>query len=447
MRLGLLLIAAVCTSAETPKLVEPYRSLVELAHATPPEFAADAMLRLVESGKIADRDARRDLIEQAFALSRAGRFPVRMRGVPGTTVDTRSGFLSQAYDLKLDALSLESRAVQDMLRIDPAQARKLIQEIPPPALAPLTCDDALFYDVADFYQAVGAIANKAFTDKERAKEEHVNFLLDYIGQATSAAQYLPLAQMIQGAGVTTEQREILWTKFSGMLQSVPSDGRSLSALSFSTAQGQAGEIQALIRKSVKTSGCPDDAARAGGVPINLLPTVPAKSVTTPKIEHYWQSAEAKRLLEDGVRLRSTADGKLLTDADRATSEWQQRLADYMSALAAWGPAAEKFETDYYNEKCLVYIALVELIPPGPQRDKTLDSFVDFVSGSSLQQQSPVEWFLQANAMLERLRPLNNGGPDKVLEAFERSGNPVLILETTIEKTLGAKAPAWATGTN
>ncbi|HYL35356.1 MAG TPA: hypothetical protein VEV17_05545 [Bryobacteraceae bacterium] len=446
MRPWLLLIAAALACAETPKLAEPYGSLVELAHATPPEFAADALLRLAESGKITDRDARRDLIEQAFTLAAGARFPVRLRGVPGTLVDTRSGFLSQAYDLKLDALSLESRAVQDMLRIDPAQARKLIQEIPPPVLAPLTCDDALFYDVADFYQAVGAIANSAFTDKERAKEEHVNFLLDYIGQATSGAQFLPLAQMIQSAGVTTEQREILWTKFNGMLASVSSDDRSLSALFVSAQQGPAGEMQDLVRKSLKSAGCPNDVGRSA-VPVNLLPTVPAKSDTTPKLERYWQSAEAQRLLEDGKRLRIAADGRLLTEADRSAPEWQQRLADYLSALAAWGPAQEKSETDYYNEKCLVYIALVELIPPGPQRDKTLDAFVDFVSSSGLQQQSPAEWFLQANAMLERMRPLSNGDSGKVLETYERSGNPILALETSLEKTLGVKASAWTTGTN
>src|SRR5579864_8410868 len=126
MRPLLILLFAGVLQAETPKLWEPYRSLVELAQAAPPEFAADAMLRVAESGKIKDRDAVGDLIERAFRTAAAATFRVRMRGVPGTTTDTRSGVLSQAHDLKLDALSLQSRAVRDMLAIDKAKARDLV---------------------------------------------------------------------------------------------------------------------------------------------------------------------------------------------------------------------------------------------------------------------------------------------------------------------------------
>jgi hypothetical protein len=364
-----------------------------------------------------------------------------MRGLPGTTVDTRSGFLGQAYGLKLDALSLQSRAVLDMLKIDPAKARKLFLDIPPPALAPLTCDDALVYDVADFYQALGAVANGAFTEKERSKEEHINSLLDFIGQLTSPVQVLPLAQAIQSAGVREDQREILWAKFNGMLQSIQSDARSFSALSMDPGQASSAGTLALIQKSLpKILSCKDDASQSQPDPNGA--TLPAKNGSTPKIERYWQSPEAQRLLDDGKRLRITADGKLLTDADRSTPEWQQQLTDYLSELAAWGSGQEKSEADYYNEKSLVYIALVELIPPGPQRDKMLAAFVDFVSNSSFEQQSPVEWFLQANAMLERVRQTNNGEPDKVLAAFQQSGNPVLVLQVAMDKALGAKPPAW-----
>ncbi len=111
MRLGLLFLAAVLASAETPKLPEPFQSLVDLAHAAPPEFGAEALLRLVESGKIVGRDAQRDLVEQAFGLAVSAKFPVRKRHLPGTTLDSRAGSLSQAYGMKLDALSLQSRAV------------------------------------------------------------------------------------------------------------------------------------------------------------------------------------------------------------------------------------------------------------------------------------------------------------------------------------------------
>jgi hypothetical protein len=438
MRLGLLFLAAALASAETPKLPEPIQSVVDLSHAAPPEFGADALLRLVESGKVADIDNRRDLVEQAFSLAVSATYPLRKRHLPGTTLDSRAGSLSQAYGIKLDALSLESRAVSDMVPIDPAEARKLILEIPPPVFEQLSCDDALFYDVSDFYLALTAVVNSSFSAQERAKEEHVNFLLGYVGQVTSPAQLVPLAQTIRGAGVTNEQREVLWARFNALLPNLQSDDRSFSALLVEPPAGM-DFIQAAVRQH--SAGCKGDSPGSltnGTIQVN-------KSGSTPKVEAYWQSAEAQRMMDGGKKLRFGDGGRVLTEAERSTPEWQQRLTDYLSALAGWSPDSEKSEADYYNEKCTVYIALVELIPPGPQRDKMLEAFIDFISNSPLEQQSPMEWYNQANFMLERVRGSRDGEAAKVLEAFERSGNPVLALETALDKTLGAKMPAWATG--
>src|SRR5690348_1908317 len=97
-------------SAEPLKLLEPYQSIVELARGAPVEFSADALLRVVESGKIVDPEAKIDLVEQAFRLAASAKFKVRMRKLPGSMADTRSSYLGSAYDLKLDVLSLQSRA-------------------------------------------------------------------------------------------------------------------------------------------------------------------------------------------------------------------------------------------------------------------------------------------------------------------------------------------------
>ena len=116
-------------------------------------------------------------------------------------------------------------------------------------------------------------------------------------------------------------------------------------------------------------------------------------------------------------------------------------------MADWTAAQEKSEADYYHEKCIVYEALVELIPPGAQRDKMVQAYVDFVGNSSLQQQSPVEWFMHAHSMLERVRNTANGEPAKLLEAFERSGNPVLALYAAEEKIFTGQVPSWVINSN
>lgn len=445
MRRACLLLLAAVLLAEPPKLPEPYQSLVELAHAAPPEFAADALLRVSESGKITDRAARRDLIEQAFRLSGSAKFPVRMRGAPGSTTDTRSGYLSLAYDLKLDSLSLESRAVEDLLLVDPAKARELFLEIPRPALTPLSCDDALVYDVSDFYQAAGAVANAAFTLRERDKEEHVNFLIDHIGQAASAAQLAPLARMVRSVNVTPAQREVLWTRFNGLLEGIAVDDRSFSAALVELRQQATPEMQASLDKfRQRSAGCKDDAR--GPVLVNGDPQQ-TNSLATPKVERFWQSPAAQLLLQGANKLRFGPDGKPLSDADRSTREWQQQLTDFLSQLADWGPGQEKSEADYYHQKCVVFEALIELIPPGAQRDTVLQAYVDFVANSDLQQQSPVEWFMHAHSMLDRVRSTSSGEPAKLLDAYRASGNAVLALYAALERTFGGKLPSWVTISN
>ncbi len=58
------------------------------------------------------------------------------------------------------------------------------------------------YEPSDFYQALSAVVNGAFTPKEKAKDEHFNLLLDSLGQVTSPSQLAPLAHAIESASVT-----------------------------------------------------------------------------------------------------------------------------------------------------------------------------------------------------------------------------------------------------
>jgi hypothetical protein len=424
--------ALVCTAmpAEIAKLPEPYQSLAELARGAPPEFTAGALLRMVEQGRLSE-DARRGLIEEAFRSAAAAKFQAPMQGLPGTLTDTASGSLSRSYGLKLDVLSLESRAVRDMLLLDPANARKLFAGIARPMLTPLTCDDALVYDLSDFYQALGAIANSAFTPKEHSKNEHLNFLIDHLGQAASPQEVAPLAQLIQGAGVTTQQREGLWASLGGLLENMQTDNRSFSA---SLPSLNIPELQTSLEKyRQKNHACETDASVTPSGP-SKIPAPDAKKPSTPKLDLYWQSPAAQQLLAAGKKLRFSATDTLLSEADRSTPEWQQQVTDYLTQLDRWTADQENSEADYYHEKCLVLTPLIELVPPGSLNDKLLADYVDFIGNSNLYRQSPVEWFLEPRTLLDRLEP-NKIVHAKILDAYQRSGNPVLSLEVALERVL------------
>jgi hypothetical protein len=437
MRLAALLLVPVLFSAEPPKLPEPFRSIADLAGAAPPEFAADALLRMAESGRLADKSARRQLIEQAFQLAASAKLPVRMQGLPGTTTDTASGSLSQAYGLKLDVVSLDSRAVIAMLLLDQTKGRELFAQIVKLSLAPLTCDDALAYEPSEYYGALTAVVNEGFTLKEKAKEEHVNVLLDALAQVTSPSQLTPLASAIQGAGVTPAQRQMLWIRLTGLLENMQPDNRSFAAsLTGLSGWDTPGLEPALEKYRQKNHGCETD-----GAPQSSNQEA-SKKPSTPKLDRYWQSANARQLLEAGKKLRFASSDQLYSDADRATTQWQRQLADYLNLIADWTQDQQESDADFYHEKCLVYISLLDLVPPGSQSDKILADFVDFISNSALYQQSPAEWFVEPHTLLDR-SATNNARHLKVLDAFQLSGNPVLALEVALEKTFSANSPSWA----
>jgi hypothetical protein len=438
LRLSALLLIPTLFAAEPAKLPEPFQSISDLAGAAPPEFTADALLRIVESGKLADRAARHELVEHAFQLAASAKFPVQMQAGQGTTTDTRAGSLSDAYALKLDTLSLQSRAMRDMLPLDPARARDLFGQIVRPVLAPLTCDDALSYQPSEYYLALSAVVNGGFTPKEKAKEEHFNLLVDSLGQVTSPSQLAPLAQAIESASVTSAQRQLLAARFNGLLENMQPDSRSFaSSLPALFAINTPGIQPSLEKYQQKNHGCDTDAAPSSSTSsASSTFSTSSKQPSTPKLDPYWQSAAAQQLLQAGKKLRYSPATQLLSDADRATPEWQQQLADYLNLIAGWTEDEAESDAVFYHEKCIVYTALLDLVPPGPQSDKIVAEYIDFIGNSDLYQKSPAEWFLEPHTLLERSHSI--GAQRATLEAYRNSGNPVLALEVAIQKVFGAK---------
>jgi hypothetical protein len=429
MRFFLAFAYAACLMADPRKLPPEFEAPAGMAMDAAPEFAADALLRIVESGRVADRQTALDLIEQAFTVAANAHFRVPMRAVGRSrdTFDTRAGSLGKAYSLKLDVASLQSRAVIAMLRLDPVRGREMFQGMAAPELPPLSCEDALVYDASPFYAALGAVAQGGFNAKERARQDHVALLLQYAAGVHAPAQIAPMLAAAKQAGLTPAQFDAVALKVGGQMEAMAGDARSFAATLDDVSGAMPASLAASFQKYLeKNQGA---ACKEGSA----------------KTEYYWQSEPAERLM-DGARKLRFGDGsaKVLSDADRARSEWKQQLADFEKDLAGWQPSSEKSEMDYYQQKCVVYQALVELIPAGPERDRALQEFVAFVNGSSLAAQSPAEWFVPVTAMLERVRNTNGGEPRKMLAALLAGGHPALALYASVEGVFDSGMPSWVT---
>ena len=220
------LLAFPLRAAALPK---PLLELVDRARSVPAEFGADALLRIAESDAVADPATKRDLIEEAFRLAGAAQEPLRRRGIKPGSADSRASFQARAYAQELDGLSLQARAVTDMLRVDKARARDMFSQMAPPRVPKLVCADLLVYDVSAYYEALGEIQAKAFTPKERATEEPIKFLAGFAGRVSSPAAVGPMARVLAAATVTPEQLQMLVTTFAASLKELAADDRSFSS--------------------------------------------------------------------------------------------------------------------------------------------------------------------------------------------------------------------------
>jgi hypothetical protein len=472
-------------SAIPKKMVE----LVDRARSVPPEFAADALLRIAESDAVTDTEAKKELIAEAFRKGGSAQEPMKRRGLRPGGGDTRVNFQARAFAQDLDALSLQSRAVVDMVKVDKPKARELFQQIPSPRVPKLTCADMLVYDVSAYYEALAEVAAKTFTAKERAEDAHAKFLAGFAGGISSAVEVGPMARALAAVNLTPDQLLMASTAFAASLKSMAADDRSFSyTVSFqgSTLQDLGALVASCKRQQVSTAGLADAArsymarhlggkrcADTGGITVGMgiggggtQPT-PADAVTyfntTILGEVYPPGTVIAPLGGDEIRASGVEDpiepepepkskelsdlidryngllfnplGTSWSNEQKTETVWQTKLREYMALLADWKPGEAIRPAEYFYRKCYLLSSLINVAPSGPARELVLRGYVDFLQQNGYQQGSRIEWFLPLNTLLFRV--LTEPALAGLADEMRNSGDAIVALYAQ----LGTLAPA------
>jgi len=457
---------------------EDIKVLIGYARRAPREFAADSLMRIAESGKVTDQQLRRELIEESFQVAASAQNPTKRTIMPGTVIDTRAGYLSNAFRSDLDTLSLQCRAVNAMMAVDKRKARKLFVEIPKLQLRPLKCEDSLVYDVSVFYETLNRIAQNTFSPKEMRRDEQVRFVELYVDGISSPAQIEPAAKVILSLKISPSQLATLVHAFSIALSRIPDDDRSFSVPWISpvgvidplvktcNAKGLSADellesFRGYLVKHFSATRCADSASQAQQRSIEatlinyfnnhlrlatysrtklILPLSeddirPAKIQGIAASDQYWKSSRARNLLLKLQKLRFASDGKNFTDAEKQEPEWKLQLSEFLTDLTIWGQVDEKSEADYFHQKCVLYYGLLEVVPAGQTRDDVLRSFVAFLGDSNFEQNSPIEWYLHAKYILDLAHRAHGAERSKIIEVLDHSRSATLYLYGQMEKLL------------
>jgi hypothetical protein len=462
-----------------PRRPVEIENLINDARTVRAEFDADVLIRLTDSNLVADREWKRELLEEAFRTSGGASQPVRLYSYDGQ-VDTRPGYLTRAMEMQMDAMSLRLRVVGAMLKIDKRRARDLFAEMPTKLPLPRAgCEDALVADVSDFYSALTLIAREAFTPAERRRDDDVRFVEAYVDNVTSPAQLQPVAQTIAAVGDTPARLETLTRAYSKTLRNLNGDDRTFTAHLYNSAGGVRLLAAKMKEQGVATdtllasardyfthhltaSRCADNVRRAARSaelfkrldemlsesapdprepqPATLAELRPASVEGEMQVFRHWGTPAGSRLLLKMKELRfgAGAVGNPLSDAERRTPQWEARLLEFRNELADWDERTEATEEDYFHQKCVLYWSLLELVPPGATQDQVLADYVAFLRKPTVQQDSPLEWFVHVKDLLDLTRrsaPETAPQRAKVLDALRDSGDPVLRLYASLERLL------------
>lgn len=455
-----LLAAILCLAAPDSKPgIRKLQSeaLIDAARACPPEFASDALIRIA-TARVHDRKRKKELIEEAFRLATGAQNPYPLRAHAGSLVDTRSGYLSRAFEAQLDALSLECRAVAAMLPLDKQKARELFAEIPPLTLRRLDCEEPLYPDVSVFYTTLSDVAGQSFTPQEIARNEQANFVAGYARSLTSPVQTGPMARAITTIAMSRANKEELAGAFSTTLGEIRGDDRTFSSALYETLHS-AGDLAAhckqmgipnvvllqtvreYLLRHLNSRRCADalqtekrarpidhfnHVLRAAVFPLNVeIPPImdsesaPAELAGSIKVHEYWQTPQAKKLLDKFSRLRMTVPA--LSSPQEKKAEWMTGYDNFLNDLADWKEESEDSVADYFHQKCVLLTGLLDLAPSGIVRAKILRSYLGFLGQHYFQNQSRIEWFQHVKDLL------GQSATPQTLDQFRGSPNPVIGL--------------------
>ena len=378
---------------------DPVSQITALADQVAPELGADALLRLIEKGRIPGLPAQKKIIARAHELARLAKDPVRRLPIPGLGP-------AKADEVALDRLSLETRAVFALTQLDVELGAKAFRDIVKPTPRKVTCADGTYDDVTA-YAAVLRIFGKT--------EDKLAFVQSLSSHAElSPAAWLADEDVVKGAlagalaRLTGEER-----LFTGLL---PNTLAKYKSLPVGDALGE------YVKRNLEAEACKESGVE--GWQRNARTAAAASLKLETKPPTFGDGLQSRGWLEDD-RESQTLFQSLLFARNKNAPEWFTRFAEYLKRIrdgkASFDRQAEMFGAAYIAS------------PRGLIRDNILIEYINVLAQAMLQRENPQSWHRQAIALPAAVVSLPDAEYESVLRAYDRSGNPGLVLIATQQR--------------
>ena len=457
--------AVVGAGRDAPPRETRIQNLVIDASGAPPEFEADALLRIANSSAV-DGAWRRELVDSAFLRAYGAQEPYRRSSI-GVPADSRQGAMVTAFDTRLTQVSLQVRAVQMMAAIDAVHARELFQWIVP-GVAATSCEDVLVPAVGEYYTALSVLARTTFSADDRA--EAIRFLEYFLWRAHLPSEMPAVAQAIQRFHPTVTEAAYFEMLLRFILEGGIRDPRgfSVAVLDVITRVNELEDadveigvfgrspshwLRDYLRKYLTDTRCADSVTEpvaVSGFNARIVHTEVVKEGVSPltgddvrasrlvngaRIDFLWQTPDSHRLQQEYLRLRGNGKDPI-PERQRRTQAWREQAERFVMDLDRWNGGREAAERDYFYEKGVLFTEILALMPPASARTRGLRAFIDFVRHADMDRNRRALWFVFANRLLEFAHDADR---DLVLDAMESSGHPTLSLYARLERLFPEQA--------
>ena len=459
--------------------------LIDLAQSAPPEFSADTALRIVESGRLRDSVWKQEILHQAFQTAGLAGEPVRRSVAKDRTemvslefeARSRAQMMTLGFDQRLDRLTLQSRAVREMMKLDPKKALDMFQATSFPSLHRCSCEDALVDDVSEYYETLAQIADSAFSPSERRLGRHVELLNYRINSMVSAVEVGPLARTLSSANLDDDELQALVGRFAAALERLSSDDRSFSAALPFTERAVRKLVEALraraappdpiisayrawLIRSSKGRRCADTTGEHDPLMVSVeafnralasstnpsLATIPASEMKPSGVDGradlglFFDDAEFERGLQHFIAMFVGEGhdllGQLLSDDQKHSAEWRTQFDDFLRQTDESTVGVGEPEYRYFYRKATILTALLGTAPPGADREKVVSQFVRFLSSSNFRGESMLGWYAQVERTATAVKELSSAEQyTKFLNLLEQSGDAVLAVYALRVQTL------------
>ncbi|MGA9769536.1 MAG: hypothetical protein WBV94_10880 [Blastocatellia bacterium] len=459
----------IAEDKQPPKRPDELVYFVNNVRSAQPEFAADLLIRLALSDKITDPAWKSEMLEEAFRLAPDVQQPFKRAFKTWNPIDTRAGFLGYTFELELDTLSLQCRAVKAMLKIDKAKALSLFNEIPKLKLEPVGCEESLIYDVSSYYSLLAGLAQTAFDKKESQRNEHIYFLESRINDVVSPVQIGSVAEAISAIKLSPDETQRLVSALGSVLGKISGRDRAFWFSDRTTEAGMSKLLAVCQEREIATDGllkayrfylvkqlsgsrCADpyDWFKGAGKnytaafnsrmlpktakniqPISADEIKPSEITGEESLYLYWQSHKSQEFLAKAQKLNLGIDNKRISDTERNTADWRSKVNDFVKDMANWHKEDEKSEEDYFHQKCILYVGLLDVLMLGSTRDYVMKNYVSLLNEFDLQRDSRIEWFWQARHIIQIVTTAPGEIRSKLMGELDVSRNTILYLYTEL----------------